>query len=783
MPKIASILTVALCVGALPNAPIEGQPRRELHGRVFWVEPGGARMPASGVELAAQSGESVPSGDDGGFRLPLRPLIRAGETVTLRVAHPGWYVGRPIDGRLRVPERPDAVVEVELYREGSELFWSDQRIEKFLVETAELSKERLDRSGATAQLRLDFYLRRWARRHGWSAGKARVELDRWLERADTRSAGAERRGLAALARSDLAPAAACFRRAAEAREKRLAELRRRPGPPEAEKRGVREVVRAWRLLSDAHFAANQFEEALAACERALAHVSRQATPQLWAATLADAGIVRLTLAVSLSDPGECQRHLNACLEDCHSVLQVITRELDPDRWAAVETLRGRTLAVLGPLRDGPDARHKYEQSVAALRAALEVRTRREAPHLWAATMFHLTEPLTQLAAVRPGAAGVPWLTEAVAVFRQILEVRTYEEVPQLWLGTQNNLASILGDLGKRIPGPAGDRRIEEALDIFRAVMERQGPATTPDEWILLTTNLAWFLRQRGLRAGVGGGSWYAESTALYRRALVLVDRGAEPVRWARMQEHLGASLREEAGCAEGEERERLLREAAERFESAAEVYAAEDPELWLIARDHLAYTFQLLGRYHEAAAVLGEVLEKGPDFRQGRYRLRLLWQDFLYEFEQAFLITEDWAARHPGDLLGQIYLTENLFTTERFEGCYQHALWMQGESGVLDPEQVALRGYEIAALRALGRPSSEIGSRLRRLIAMIAGLPEDFTTGWSFRGTEHFIRETPRLRSDRAWLQRLFEALRAPGRDAMVQGLRGLEDELDTMVS
>ncbi|MCP4657901.1 MAG: hypothetical protein GY856_21040, partial [bacterium] len=57
------------------------------------------------------------------------------------------------------------------------------------------------------------------------------------------------------------------------------------------------------------------------------------------------------------------------------------------------------------------------------------------------------------------------------------------------------------------------------------------------------------------------------------------------------------------------------------------------------------------------------------------------------------------------------------------------------------------------------------------------------TTGWSFRGTEHFIRETPRLRSDRVWLLRLFEALRASGRDAMLQGLRGLEVELDTMVS
>ncbi|MCP4661918.1 MAG: hypothetical protein GY856_41475, partial [bacterium] len=379
MQKIASILTVALWVGALPSAPIEGQPRRELHGRAFWVDDSGTRIPASEVELISQSGESVRSGDGGGFRLPLRPLFQAGETVALRVAHHswyvgGWYVGRPVDGEVRVPERPEEVVEVELYRQGSELFWSDERIEKFLVETAELSKERLDRSGATAQIRLDFYVRRWARRHGWSVGKARVEIDRWLDRSGTGSAGAERRGLAAFARSDLAQAVAELRRAAEEGEKRLAELRRRQASPGEEKRRVREVVRAWRLLSDAHFAANQLEQALAACERALTHVSRQATPQLWAATLADAGIVHLTLAVSLLDPAELperRRHLNACLDICQDVLQVMTRELDPDRWAAVETQLGRTLAALGALSDRPDeAVRKYEQSVAALRAAL-----------------------------------------------------------------------------------------------------------------------------------------------------------------------------------------------------------------------------------------------------------------------------------------------------------------------------------------------------------------------------------------------------------------------------
>ena len=786
MQKIASILTVVLCAGALSGAPVAGQPRRELHGRLFWVGDDGARSPASDVELVSQSGESVTSGDGGSFRLPLGPLFQAGETIAVRVVQDGWYVGRPLDGQLRLPERPDEVVEVELYREGSELFWSDERIEKFLVETAELSKEWIDRSGATAEIRLDFYVKRWARRHGWSVDKARIEVDRWLERSGDRSVGAERRGLAAFARSDLARAVAEFRRVAEQREKRLAELRRASESPGEEKRRVREVVRAWRLLSDAHFVANQLEEALAACERALAHVSRQATPQLWAATMADAGIVRLTLALSLMDPaalGERQRHLNACLDICQDVLQVITRELFPDRWAAIQTQLGRTLAALGPLSDGPDAVRKFEQAIAALRAALEVRTRREVPHLWAATMFHLTQPLIQLGALRPGAAGVPWLAEAVAVFRQILEVRTYEEVPQLWLGAQNNLANILGDLGKRIPGPVGDRRIEEALDVFRAVMEKQGPATTRDEWILLYTNLAWFLRERGLRAGAGGGSWHAESAEFFRRALALVDRAAEPVRWALMQEHLGVSLREEAGCAEGEERGRLLSEAAEGFERSAEICAVERAEWWVVVRHDLATTLQLAGRYHEAVSVLREVLAKEPDYREALYRLRWLWQDYLYEFEQAFLVTEEWTGRHPGDLLGQIYLTENLFTTERFEGCYQHALWMEGEPSVQDSEQVVLRGYEIAALRASGRPGSEISARLRQLVAMIAGLPEDFTTGWSFRGTEQFIRETPRLRSDRAWLLRLFAALRAPGRDAMVQGLRRLDLELDAILS
>jgi len=62
-------------------------------------------------------------------------------------------------------------------------------------------------------------------------------------------------------------------------------------------------------------------------------------------------------------------------------------------------------------------------------------------------------------------SGTARFEEAVAAFRAALEERTRERVPFDWATTENNLGTALERLGERESGTA---RLEEAVAAFRA---------------------------------------------------------------------------------------------------------------------------------------------------------------------------------------------------------------------------------------------------------------------------------------------------------------------------
>jgi len=144
-----------LALWPVTAAPLGAQPQQVLHGRLFWVDDR-ARSAAADVEVTTP-GAVEQTDADGAFRLPLRPVHRPGETVTVGVLRAGWFVGDPPDGEVRIPYPSEpGVVEIELYRVGSERFWSDERIERFLIDTAEAALERLDSTLTRPGIVLDF---------------------------------------------------------------------------------------------------------------------------------------------------------------------------------------------------------------------------------------------------------------------------------------------------------------------------------------------------------------------------------------------------------------------------------------------------------------------------------------------------------------------------------------------------------------------------------------------------------------------------------------------------
>ena len=76
-------------------------------------------------------------------------------------------------------------------------------------------------------------------------------------------------------------------------------------------------------------------------------------------------------------------------------------------------------------------------------------------------------------------AGTARFEDAVAAYRAALEEATRQRNPFLWAAIQNNLGNALAELGGREGGTA---RLEEAVAAYRAALEQRTRAQVPPDW-------------------------------------------------------------------------------------------------------------------------------------------------------------------------------------------------------------------------------------------------------------------------------------------------------------
>ena len=141
-----------------------------------------------------------------------------------------------------------------------------------------------------------------------------------------------------------------------------------------------------------------------------------------------------------------------------------TRKSAPLQFATTQNNLGNALMELGRRENGTA---RFEQAVAAYRAALEARPRNSAPIAWAHSEYNLGNTLAALGERESGTAR---LEEAVATYRAALEDLTRDRVPLDWATTQNNLGNALTTLGERESGTA---RLEEAVAAYRAALKER----------------------------------------------------------------------------------------------------------------------------------------------------------------------------------------------------------------------------------------------------------------------------------------------------------------------
>lgn len=104
--------------GTPADRPAPAAPPRELIGKLFHRGESGEQIAEAGIAVSLEPpGGSATTNSQGIFRLPLPPVIRADDKVTLGVEKAGWRIYHPLDGEVRVPAEPRRHLEhVELMK-------------------------------------------------------------------------------------------------------------------------------------------------------------------------------------------------------------------------------------------------------------------------------------------------------------------------------------------------------------------------------------------------------------------------------------------------------------------------------------------------------------------------------------------------------------------------------------------------------------------------------------------------------------------------------------------
>src|SRR5690349_11622193 len=217
--------TVAL-LSLLLASPLAAQQARELRGQIFHLGENGEKISEPGLIVTlVETGATDDTNDQGIFRLPLPPAFQSGDSVTISIDKTGWRIRYPLDGETRVP-RVSEILPVELLPVGSKLFWTHDRIEKFVQDASERSKQERRRKDEAPSLNLGREIKEWAAKYGFSTQEAREEIDRWIADVEAAHEDSYQKGLAAFAKQQFDTAAERFRDSAEWRIRQLDGVRK-----------------------------------------------------------------------------------------------------------------------------------------------------------------------------------------------------------------------------------------------------------------------------------------------------------------------------------------------------------------------------------------------------------------------------------------------------------------------------------------------------------------------------------------------------------------------------
>jgi hypothetical protein len=188
-----------------------------LKGQVLLIGVHNETTPAVGVEVTLlETGDSVLTKAGGLFRLFLPDVFKAGERVRLSVAKKDWVIHYPLGGETLIPaDLAKTIVPIRLLPKGSKRLWSDERIERFIQDTAEQAKQQVKLEGRPQDIDFSRYIKDWVTDLGFSVYEAKAEIDRWVAEVEQKQADFHQLGLAAYAKKHFGKANRLFTESAE----------------------------------------------------------------------------------------------------------------------------------------------------------------------------------------------------------------------------------------------------------------------------------------------------------------------------------------------------------------------------------------------------------------------------------------------------------------------------------------------------------------------------------------------------------------------------------------
>jgi len=344
--------------------------------------------------------------------------------------------------------------------------------------------------------------------------------------------------------------------------------------------------------------------------------------------------------------------------------------------------------------------------------------------------------------------------------------------------TQNNLGVALMSLGERLEGEAGIDALRDSEKAFRQSLEVHIRHGSAQAWAITQNNLGVGLSSLGKKLeGKVGVNALREAEKAFRQALEVYTRESSARYWATSNYSMGVNSVAIAARTENPEKSEHLKRAVGAFENSLLVFSRESSsERWTSIKILLAQAYRDLNDFKNSIAIYKELLSADQDNKNAYQNLGSIYHEAIFDYAASFELHKNWLARHPEDAAAQANFSENHFTTGRFVECGNQINKLLTNSEVPASSKIALRGIEIASLVNKGK-KKVIQEKLEILIAEVSKEPKEFKVVWRFNGSKNYIGQSKELAKYKGWLEKLFDAIKGPDRDAIIAALTQVKVE------